>query len=223
MSFGQFVALASFILSMGTIALTYWVGIEQETVKVCNPFLVGCTDITHTGLAGDAGFIFRGGLVSGCVFFMLWFMVMRVWLKPSIDTRSARINLNLMSFFGILAAIGLAWGTAVLAPTKEQVLWGPHIRGANTFFEAILLAFSFCHYLIWRAQKYHGLAVPSFKFKSVIFVLIWIVLIFFIANSVSQFMDKGTKIAEWWATFFIGFYFVSSWWDWKKVQLVSAS
>lgn len=222
MSFGQFVTLASFVLSIGTIAVTYWVGIEQETVKVCNPFLVGCTDITHTGLAGDAGFIFRGALVSGCVFFALWFMVMRVWLAPSIDSRAARINLNLMTFFGVLAAIGLAWGTAVLAPTKDQVLWGPHIRGANTFFQAILLAFSFCHFLIWRAQKHHGFDVPSMRIKHVLFVLIWCVLLFFIANSVSQFMDKGTKIAEWWATLFIGIYFLSSWLDWKNVRLVSA-
>lgn len=222
MSFGQFVALASFLLSMGTILVTYWVGLEQETVKVCNPFIDGCTDITHTGLAGDAGFIFRGGLVSACVFFLVWFIVMRTWLASSIDNRAAKINSNLMMFFGVLAAIGLAWGTAVLAPTKEQVLWGPHIRGANTFFEAILLALSFAHYLIWRARKQHGLDVPSFKVKTGLFIAIWIVLIFFIANSVSEYMDHGTKIAEWWATFLIGFYFLSSYWDWKNVRLVSS-
>ena len=222
MSFGQFVALASFLLSMGTILVTYWVGLEQETVKVCNPFIDGCTDITHTGLAGDAGFIFRGGLVSACVFFLVWFIVMRTWLASSIDSRGAKINANLMMFFGVLAAIGLAWGTAVLAPTKEQVLWGPHIRGANTFFEAILLALSFAHYLIWRARKQHGLDVPSFKVKTGLFIAIWIVLIFFIANSVSEYMDHGTKIAEWWATFLIGFYFLSSYWDWKNVRLVSS-
>ena len=222
MSFGQFVALASFLLSMGTILVTYWVGLEQETVKVCNPFIDGCTDITHTGLAGDAGFIFRGGLVSACVFFLVWFIVMRTWLASSIDSRAAKINANLMMFFGVLAAIGLAWGTAVLAPTKEQVLWGPHIRGANTFFEAILLALSFAHYLIWRARKQHGLDVPSFKVKIGLFIAIWIVLIFFIANSVSEYMDHGTKIAEWWATFLIGFYFLSSYWDWKNVRLVSS-
>ena len=221
MSFGQFTALTTFILTIGTISVTYWVGWSQETVAMCNPFLAGCTDITHTGLKGDAGFIFRGGLVSGCVFVLLWFMVMRVWLAKSIQTSKAKINLNMMTFFGVLAAVGLAWGTAVLAPTKDQVLWGPHIRGANTFFEGILLALSFAHYLIWKGQQSGALTVPSMKVKHVLLVLIWIVLIFFIANSVSEMMDHGTRIAEWWATFFIGGYFLSSYWDWSGVRLTS--
>lgn len=59
MSFGQYVALSSFVLSMGTIAITYAVAISQGTAPVCNPFIDGCTDITHTGMKGDAGFIFR--------------------------------------------------------------------------------------------------------------------------------------------------------------------
>jgi hypothetical protein len=219
MSFGQFIALASFILSAGTIAVTYWVGVSQETVNICVPFLTGCTDITYAGIKGDAGFIFRGGLVSGCVFILVWWHCMRVWLQPSIQTKASRINLNLMTFFGMLAAVGLIWGTAVLAPTKEQVLWGPHIRGANTFFEGILLALSFNYYLIWRGRKNGLLEVPSFKFKTVLFVLIWIVLVAFVANSVGEHMKKGTKIAEWWATLLICLYFLSSYWDWKKIKL----
>jgi hypothetical protein len=219
MSFGQFIALASFLLSAGTIALTYWVGIAQNTVEVCNPFLAGCTDITHTGLAGDAGFIFRGGLVSGCVFILVWWHCMRVWLQPSIVTRASRINLNFMTFFGMLAGVGLIVGTAVLAPTEDQVLWFPHIRGANAFFEGILLAITFNYYLIWRGRKNGLLEVPTFKIKSILFVLIWIVLIAFIANSVSEHMKRGTKIAEWWATLLICFYFLSSDWDWKKIKL----
>ena len=173
MSFGQVIALASFLLSAGTIAITYWVGVAQETVNICVPFLTGCTDITYTGLKGDAGFNFRGGLVSGCVYILIWWLCMRVWLQPGIQTRASRINLNLMTFFGMLAAVGLIRGTAVLAPTKEQVLWGPHIRGANTFFEGILLALSFNFYLIWRGRKNGLLEVPSFKFKAVLFVLIF--------------------------------------------------
>lgn len=219
MSFGQFIALASFIFSAGVIGVTYWVGVAQETVEICNPFLVGCTDITHTGLAGHAGFIFRGGLVSGCVFILVWWHCMRVWLQPSIQTKASRINLNLMTFFGMLAAVGLIVGTAVLAPTEEQVLWFPHVRGANIFFQGILLALSFNYYLVWRGRKDGILDVPSFKFKTILMVLIWIVLVAFVANSVGEHMKRGTKIAEWWATLLICVYFLSSYWDWKKLKL----
>ena len=77
MSFGQLIALASFILSMGTIAVTYWVGTSQGTAELCNPFIDGCTDITHTGMKGDAGFIFRGGMIAACAMFLIWWQVCR--------------------------------------------------------------------------------------------------------------------------------------------------
>lgn len=219
MSFGQLIALASFIFSAGTIALTYWVGINQETVEVCVPFITGCTDITHTGLAGDAGFIFRGGMISASVLILVWWHCMRVWLQPSIQSRAGRVNLNLMTFFGMLAGIGLVVSTATLGSSKELSSFSVHVRGANTFFEGILLALSFHYYLMWRGRKNGLLEVPSFKIKTVLFVLIWIVLVAFVANSIGEQMPRGTKIAEWWATLFICLYLLSSYWDWKKIKL----
>jgi hypothetical protein len=32
-------------------------------------------------------------------------------------------------------------------------------------------------------------------------------------------MSHGKRIIEWWATAFIGCYFLSSWWDWKSIRL----
>ena len=54
MSFGQFIALICTVLSLGTIAMTYAVGVNEGTAVACNPFFDGCTDITHTGMKGDA-------------------------------------------------------------------------------------------------------------------------------------------------------------------------
>jgi hypothetical protein len=45
------------------------------------------------------------------------------------------------------------------------------------------------------------------------------VLVAFVANSVGEHMKRGTKIAEWWATLLICLYFLSSYWDWKKIKL----
>ena len=223
MSFGQLIALASFVFSAGTIAVTYWVGINQQTVEVCVPFITGCTDITHTGIAGDAGFIFRGGMISASVLIMMWWHCMRVWLQPSIQTRAGRLNLHLMTFFGMLAAVGLVISTATLGSTKELSSFTVHVRGANTFFEGMLLALSFHYYLMWRGRKSGLLDVPSFKFKTVLFVLIWIVLVAFVANSIGEQMKRGTKIAEWWATLFICIYLLTSYWDWKKIGIQSKS
>ena len=139
MSFGQLIALASFILSMGTIAVTYWVGTSQGTAELCNPFIDGCTDITHTGMKGDAGFIFRGGMIAACAMFLIWWQVCRIWLNAYVITAGKKIALNTMHFFGVLAAVGLLAGTAVLLPEKSATHWGVHVRGANLFFQGMLL------------------------------------------------------------------------------------
>lgn len=217
MSFGQFIALISFILSMGTIAVTYWVGTHAGTAELCNPFFDGCTDITHTGMKGDAGFIFRGGMIAACAFFIVWWQVMRVWLAA----HSNRIVLSAMQFFGVLAALGLLAGTAVLLPEKTDTHWGVHVRGANLFFQGMLFALSINYVLIFRARR-QGLSVPSFWAKSALMAALWGMFLMFAGVTVGVDMSHGKRIIEWWATLFIGCYFLTAWWDWKNLRLVSA-
>lgn len=216
MSFGQFIALASFVLSMGTIALTYAVGINEGSAAVCNPFFDGCTDITHTGMKGDAGFIFRGGMIAASAFFVIWWMVMKVWLAGR-----NRIALNVMQFFGVLAALGLLAGTAVLLPEKADTHWGVHVRGANLFFQGMLIALSINYVLIFRARK-QGLVVPSFVAKSALIAILWGMFVGFAGVTVGVEMSHGKRIIEWWATLFIGCYFLTSWWDWKNIKMVDS-
>lgn len=216
MSFGQFIALMSFVLSMGTIAVTYWVGTTQGTALLCNPFLVGCTDITHTGMKGDAGFIFRGGLVTACAFFMVWWVVMHAWLNKNAN----KIALNAMTFFGVLAAIGLIVGTAVLLPEKSQSPWRVHVKGANLFFQAVVIAMIINYVLIFKARK-NGFNVPSFRMKSLILLALIVAAITVEGAAVAVEMRNSQRIIEWWGTLFVGLYFLSSFWDWKHMRLVN--
>lgn len=214
MSFGQVIALLSFVLSMGTIALTYWVGTSQGTAALCNPFIDGCTDITHTGMKGDAGFIFRGGMIAATAFFSVWWYIMRRWMQDY----NNRIALGLMQLFGTLAAIGLLVGTAVLVPEKDATRWGVHVRGANLFFQGMLIALTMNYVMLFRARK-QGLVVPSFLAKSVLIGILWFMSVAFAGVTVGIEMSHGKRIIEWWATLFIGLYFITAWWDWKKIRL----
>ena len=216
MSFGQVIALLTFVFSMGTIAVTYYVGTTQGTAALCNPFLDGCTDITHTGMKGDAGFIFRGGMIMACAFMLVWWQAMRVWLAPY----SNNIALGFMQFFGVLAALGLMAGTAVLLPEKSDTHWGVHVRGANLFFQGMLVALTISFVLTWRAHK-AGLKVPSLRIKTTLMAILWFMFIAFAGVTVGVELSHGKRIIEWWATLFIGFYFLSSLWDWKSVRLVA--
>ncbi|ASP37451.1 hypothetical protein CHH28_01595 [Bacterioplanes sanyensis] len=216
MSFGQSIALLCFIFSMGTIALTYGVAAAQQTAAICNPFIDGCTDITHTGMKGDAGFIFRGGMIAACAFFMVWWVAMRAWLSEYAGKKA----LNSMQFFGWLAALGLLVGTAVLLPEKDATRWAVHVKGANLFFQGMLIALTINYVLIVKAKK-KGLLVPSFRIKSAIMAILWFMFVAFAGVTVGVEMSHGKRIIEWWATLFIGLYFLSAFWDWKEIRLIS--
>ncbi len=218
MSFGQFIALISCVLSMGTIAVTYWVGTSDGTALLCNPFIEGCTDITHTGMKGDAGFIFRGGMIASCSFFIIWWQLQRVWLADY----SGRIALGFMQFFGTLSALGLLVGTAVLLPADEDTNWFVHVKGANIFFQGMLVALTISYVLTFKARRM-GLRVPSFRAKTGLMAVLWFMFIAFAGVTVGIEMTNGKRIIEWWATLFIGLYFLSSYWDWKYIRLVSGN
>ncbi len=216
MSFGRFIALVSFIFPIGTIALTYLIAVQQGTAPGCNPFLEGCTDITHTGMKGAAGFFFRGGLVAACSFLMLWWLVMHLWLKNHVH----RYALSLMTLAGVVGAFGLIIGTAVLLPEKSQSPFSLHVTGANLFFQGTVVAILLSYFFIVLARK-KGLSVPSFRMKS--FILLALV---FMAASVEGVaitvgMSNKSRIIEWWGTLFVGLYFLSAYWDWANIRLVS--
>lgn len=216
LSFGRVIAIACFLLTTVTIGVSYYFATKHGYSSLCNPFIAGCTDITHTGLKGIGGMIFRGGMISACVFILIWWTCMYVWLKPY----ASPVSNKLMWGFGLLASIALIVATAVLLPTKTEGPWLVHIRGANTFFQATLLATIINYRLIYVRHKRHE-PVPSFKFKTVLFVLIMIVLVAFIAYGIEEYMSKGEIILEWWASFLVSFYYLSSFWDWKQLRLES--
>jgi hypothetical protein len=216
MSFGQFIAAASFALTVGTIALAYVVGYNAGTIAVCVPFLEGCTDITRIGMKGHGGFIFRGGMVAAAAILIVWWHVMRVWLAPF----GARPALWIMEGFGALGALGLAVGTAVLMPEKADSLWKLHGQGANLFFQAMIVAMNINYWLIWRGRK-RGLVVPSFRVKTGLVAVLWAILIAFAVVASIEPEDYGKRVLEWWSTLFICLYFLSAWWDWKQVRIAA--
>jgi hypothetical protein len=167
-------------------------------------------------MKGDAGFIFRGGMIAACAFFVIWWQVHKVWLSPY----AGRVALNVMQFFGVLASLGLLAGTAVLLPEKSDTRWDVHVRGANLFFQGMLIALTTAYVLTFKARK-QGLNVPSFGIKTAVMAILWFMFIAFAGVTVGIEMSHGKRIIEWWATLFIGVYLLSSFWDWKGIRLTS--
>ena len=215
MSFGRGIALFSFLLSLGTILVMYYVGVEQGTAKACNPFLTGCTDITHAGMAGDAGFIFRGGLIAGCALFIIWWLIMHQWMSG----RYNKILVGVQTFFAVIACLGLLVATAVLVPESDQIPWGVHVRGANLFFLLHFFILAINIGLLWYGKIKLNIHPPSLYFKSAMVLGIIIVLMLFAGLIIDSENNRTTNISEWWATSFIAFYYLSGFLDWKNVKI----
>lgn len=215
MSFGRSIALFSFLLSIGTILVMYYVGVDQGTVKVCNPFLTGCTDITHAGMAGDAGFIFRGGLIAGCAIFIIWWIIMQQWMWQDYN----KILISIQTFLAVVGCLGLLVATAVLVPDGKQIPWKLHVIGANLFFLCHFLCLAINLSLLWYGKIKHGLEVNSLYLKTAVVAGIAIVLMLFAGLIIDSENNKTTNIAEWWATLLIAVYFLSSIMDWREVRI----
>lgn len=70
------IALLSFLVSQVTIAISYYIALQYDHPKVesCNPFFDGCLNITDAGIYSPEGFIFRGGMIAACAFFIMWWI-----------------------------------------------------------------------------------------------------------------------------------------------------
>ena len=108
----------------------------------------------------------------------------------------------------------------MLLPEKSATHWGVHVRGANLFFQGMLLALTISYVLTLLARK-QGLVVPSFWVKTALMGILWFMFIAFAGVTVGVELSNGKRIIEWWATLFIGLYLLSSFWDWRGVRLVS--
>jgi len=108
----------------------------------------------------------------------------------------------------------------VLLPEKADTRWGVHVRGANLFFQGMLIALTIAYVLTFKARK-NGLSVPSFAVKTGVMAVLWVMFIAFAGVTVGIEMSHGKRIIEWWATLFIGVYFLSSFWDWKGIRIIN--
>ncbi|NVK37921.1 MAG: hypothetical protein HWE18_08355 [Gammaproteobacteria bacterium] len=214
MSLKSLLALACLILSQGTILLSYLIALQYDHPKVeaCNPFFQGCLNITDAGIYSPEGYVFRGGMIAACAFFIMWWAVSFKEIKFYTATR---LN-HIASSLGIIGAILLIIATAVLIPPREAINWDVHVSAAILFFLVTFLAQALHLKICLRKKVKRHLSKLSLKIKWVA-VLVQAIMII-IGLSLKHF-DTGDEIVnaiEWWLALLIGVYFYSGYYDWKR-------
>ncbi len=213
MSLKSLLALTCFILSQGTIVVSYLIALQYDHPKVesCNPFFQGCLNITDAGIYSPEGYVFRGGMIAACAFFIMWWAVSFNALK-----RHTTSYLNhLASTLGIIGATLLIIATAVLIPPREAINWDVHVSAAILFFLVTFVAQA-VHLAMCVTKKVKAsLSALSLKIKCASIIIQGVMIIVGLSL---KFLDTGDLVVnaiEWWLALLIAVYFASAYDDWK--------
>lgn len=213
MSLKSLLALACLFLSQGSIIISYLIALQFDHPKVesCNPFFQGCLNITDAGIYSPEGYVFRGGMISACAFFIMWWFVSYQHFKPL-----GCVFLNKVSCaLGVIGALLLIMATAVLIPPRDAINWDVHVAGAILFFLVTFLAQALHLVLCLQKEIKATLTRISLNIKWATVITQGIMIIIALTLKAFNSGDEIVNAIEWWLALLIGVYFYSAFYDWQ--------
>lgn len=207
MGMKSLLAIACLVISQGSIVVSYLIALQYDHPKVesCMPFLQGCLNITDAGIYSPEGYVFRGGMITACAFFIMWWIVSYKYLKP---LSSHALNAASMTL-GILGAILLIVATAVLIPPRNAINWDVHVTAAILFFMITFVAQALHLTLCTRREIKSHLTPTSLKIKWVSILSQGSMICIALTLKALDHGDQIVNAIEWWLALFIGLYFFS--------------
>lgn len=195
------------LISITTISVailffvTYLLSIANGHNTLCNPFISGCSDITHAGFSSYENYMLKAILIPTATLMAVIFFFIQQWLvqiseyKPSVIKQG-----KIMLFLATLGCIGLIIGTAVI--DGQNTLMKLHLKAVAVFF--VMMSVCQVWYTIIEFKYAH-------KVNKAPVVLRRIAILITAAFSIwSIFMDQTTanhSIVEWWGVYALIFWF----------------
>jgi len=213
MNLPQRLALLCFLVSQGIILISYVISFQLGHVETCNPFFQGCLNITDAGIQSPEGFWFRGGMISACALFCVWWAYNHQWIKEQLPSPS---NINHASaVIGVLGAICLIIATAVLVPDRKDIDWTIHVAGAVFFFILSFVAQAMNTYVLHKSGLKSQLSSFSYKSKLYNVIIQGIMIAVFLVVEFTKGSEFIINAIEWWLALLIALYFLTGVLDWK--------
>ncbi len=220
MNLSQKISVLSFVVSQVVIVLSYMISVSYGHVEACFPYIQGCLNVTDAGIYSPEGYVFRGGMITACAFFIVWWGISHQWLKMQLTDHNTKIRI--MSAMGVIATLGLIVATAVLIPDRKAIAWTPHVIGAMLFFTVTFAAQALMTYLVYRPELKGVLSKKSRIVKLIIVKIQAIMILVFLYLELADGSETIRSAIEWWLTLLIALYFLSTTWDWKNYTLNSS-
>jgi hypothetical protein len=180
---------------------TYFLSIWDNHNVLCNPFISGCSDITHAGFSSYENYMLKAVLIPTATLMGVIFFFIQNWLvEISGHNKSVIKQGKVILFLAIVGCIGLIVGTSVI--DGQNTLMKVHLKGVAIFF----VTMSVCQ--VWYT-------ILEFKYTDKVnklpVVLRRLAILITAAFSIwSLFMEPtgaNRSIVEWWGVYALIFWF----------------
>ncbi|APC92412.1 MULTISPECIES: hypothetical protein [Francisella] len=180
---------------------TYLVSIADGHNTLCNPFISGCSDITHAGFTSYEKYMLKAVLIpTATLMAVIFFFIQQLLVQISDYSKAVIKQGKAILFLASVGCIGLIIGTAVI--DGQDTPMNVHLKAVAVFF--VLMSVCQVWYTIIE-YKY------SAKLNKIPLILRRIAILITIAFSIwSVFMDQTTinhNIVEWWGVYALIFWF----------------
>lgn len=180
---------------------TYFLSIWNNHNELCNPFITGCSDITHAGFSSYENYMLKAILIPTATLMGVIFFFIQQWLVQLSDGKKSIIKQGkIMLFIAIVGCIGLIIGTSVI--DGQNTLMKLHLKSVAVFF----VTMSVCQvwYTILEVKytnKVNKAPVILRRLAILVTAVFSIWSIFMEPTGVNQ------SIVEWWGVYALIFWF----------------
>ena len=195
------------LISITTISVavlflaTYFVSVWDNHNVLCNPFISGCSDITHAGFASYENYMLKAILIPTATLMGVIFFFIQNWLVQLSDRNKSIIKQGkVMLFIASVGCIGLIIGTSVI--DGPNTLMKLHLKGVAVFFVTMSVCQVWYTILEWK-YTYKVNKAPVILRR----VAILITAIFSIWSIFMTPTGQNQSIVEWWGVYALIFWF----------------
>lgn len=205
-------ALATGLLPIVAVHLTYIVSAAEGHVPWCFPYVDSCASISATGRHGIAFFLFKGTMIPAAMLLMAYWHVSGKWLLLLGDSRA---QANLVVTIGVIAAVFLIVYTVALGAAGDalrlQRRIGIIVYFAFTYLSQLLL--------VWRIGKVAPTEPTRRWLLGLCVAALFIGLSTLVLDAAIDNYEDYEDAFEWVLALLIHLYFLVTWRSWSHAGL----
>jgi len=195
------------LISITTISVailflaTYFLSVWDDNNTLCNPFISGCSDITHAGFTSYENYMLKAVLIPTATLMGVIFFFIQQWLVQLSDGNKSIIKQGkIMLFLASVGCMGLVIGTSVI--DGPNTLMKLHLKSVGIFF--IMMSVCQVWYTILECKYTYKVNKAPVILRR---IAILITAVFAIWSIFMAPTAQNQSIVEWWGVYALIFWF----------------